>query len=416
MMADYDVIVIGAGAAGIAAARELMAAGLSIHVLEANDRIGGRAWTVQREGLPIDLGCGWLHSADRNPWTGLAETLGFAVDRSAPPWGKAFVESGFPAGDQRAARASRAAFETRLHDAHAASDRASDLLRPDDQWVPFIEATSTYVNGVELEGLSIRDYLSYADADTGVNWRVVGGYGALISAAAAALPVTLGVAATAIEADGRLLSVTTTAGTLAASRVVVTLSTSVLSSGALRLPSALDDRLEAAAQLPLGLADKIYFHLELPGGLDLDVQALGNPHVARTGSYHIRPLGRPLIEGFLGGAVARELEAGDEMAAFAVDELAGLFGADIKRRLRLIAHSRWGSEPLSGGSYSHALPGHAGARSVLATPWQDRIYFAGEACSESDFSTAHGAYATGIAAARTILASSGKEAGADPGL
>ncbi len=413
MTNSYDVIVIGAGAAGIAAGRTLTAAGLSIRVLEANQRIGGRAWTIHREGLPIDLGCGWLHSADRNPWTVLAEPLGFAVDRSAPPWGKKFLELGFSVSEQSAARKARASFDARLRNSDGETDRAADLLQPGDPWTPFLEATSGWVNGAELESLSIRDYLAYVEADTGVNWRVVRGYGALIEGAAAALPISLGVAATAVEPRGRLLAVTTTAGTLEASQVVITIPTDLLASGGLRLPAALDDRLETATHLPLGLADKVYFHLEAAEGLGLDIQALGNPHVARTGSYHIRPLGRPLIEGFFGGAVARGLEAGDDMAAFALDELAGLFGADIRRRLRLAAHTQWAREPFARGSYSHALPGYASARAVLAKPWDDRIYFAGEACSERDFSTAHGAYATGVAAARAILASSRRRTGSD---
>lgn len=399
----YDVVIVGAGAAGIAAARELARGGLGIRVVEANDRVGGRAWTIHHAGMPIDLGCGWLHSAGRNPWTALAPALGFAIDRAPPPWGKQFLELGFSAAEQRAARSAYATLEARLRDAVSRSDRAADLLEEGGPWNPYLEALSTYINGAELETLSIRDYLAYVEADTGVNWRVVEGYGALVEAASAELPITLGAAVTAIEANGRLLSIVTTSGTLEADSVIITIPTNLLAAGMIKLPPRLDDRLEAAGRLPLGLADKVVFHVGDMAGLEPDTQVIGNPHRAKTGSYHLRPFGRPLIEGFLGGATARELEADEDMVAFAIDELGQLFGAEMKRRLKPVAQTRWAKQPFSRGSYSHALPGYAHARTTLATPWDDRIYFAGEACSKDDFSTAHGAYASGVAAANAIL-------------
>jgi monoamine oxidase len=95
MSADVDVVIIGAGAAGIAAARRLAASHLSATVLEATARVGGRAWTFEVAGMRLDLGCGWLHSADRNPWTRIAEGAGFVVDRRAPAWGRQVDDIGF---------------------------------------------------------------------------------------------------------------------------------------------------------------------------------------------------------------------------------------------------------------------------------------------------------------------------------
>lgn len=403
MSDEYDVVIIGAGAAGIAAARTLRAAGLSLLILEANHRIGGRAHTVTCEGWPIDLGCGWLHSADRNPWTVLAGTLGFDVDRSPPPWGHRFLELGFPTSEQHAARAALEAFDGQVRSSQPATDRAADLLHGAQTWLPFLEAYSSYVNGAQLSEVSIADYRAYITADTRTNWRLPQGYGALIEAAGRALPVRLGIAATAIEAHERRLSVLTTAGRIETPRVIITISTGLLASGALRLPYAVDNRIDAAGRLPLGLADKVWFHLDAPDGFEPDTQAIGNPHRTRTGSYQIRPFGRPLIEGFVGGAAARDLEDGDDLADFAILELVGLFGADIKRRLRLATCSRWGRDPFARGAYSHALPGCSDYRAVLAAPWEDRIYFAGEACAPSDYSTAHGAYDSGVTAARLIL-------------
>src|SRR5215204_3392957 len=100
-MREVDAIVIGAGAAGVAAARRLQGAKLSVLVVEARGRIGGRAWTVQDSGLPLDLGCGWLHSADENEWATVAAELGFAIDKTPPPWGRTAHQLNFSAADQR---------------------------------------------------------------------------------------------------------------------------------------------------------------------------------------------------------------------------------------------------------------------------------------------------------------------------
>lgn len=403
MSGDVDVVVVGAGAAGIAAARRLGDAGLSLIVLEAGDRIGGRAWTIRHDGLPIDLGCGWLHSADRNPWTALAPALGFTVDRTLPPWGRQFRDLGFPAADQEAAHAAFASFEQRLRQAPAGTDRAADWLDEGGPWNPYLEAVSSYINGTDLETLSIRDYLAFADADSGRNWRIIEGYGALIARAASGLPISLGVPVTAIEAEQSKLAIVTGSGTIRAGAAIITVSTDVLAAGLIKLPAALADRIEAASRLPLGLADKVSFAIDRPDELEPDTQVLGNPHEAKTGSYHLRPFGRPLIEGFICGAAARELETGEDMVAFAEDELAGLFGAGIRRGLKPIAQTRWARSPFIRGSYSHALPGCAEARAILAKPWDERIFFAGEACSTRDFSTAHGAYQTGLDAAEAVL-------------
>ncbi|WP_038952209.1 FAD-dependent oxidoreductase, partial [Bradyrhizobium japonicum] len=124
------------------------------------------------------------------------------------------------------------------------------------------------------------------------------------------------------------------------------------------------------------------------------------------GTYHIRPFGQPCIEGFFGGSFARELEdAGDgAIAAHSIDEIAGFLGNDIRRKLKPLYESRWAHDPFARGSYSHALPGHAGDRAILAAPVDGRLFFAGEATSPSFFTTAHGARDSGERAAREMLA------------
>ena len=98
---DFEVVIVGGGAAGIAAGRRLREAGIGCLLVEARPRLGGRAWTVaDPSGFPLDLGCGWLHSADRNPWTAIAQAQGRSIDKTRPPWMRPSAPIGFPLAEQ----------------------------------------------------------------------------------------------------------------------------------------------------------------------------------------------------------------------------------------------------------------------------------------------------------------------------
>jgi monoamine oxidase len=174
----------------------------------------------------------------------------------------------------------------------------------------------------------------------------------------------------------------------------------------LRFHPALPDKVAAARGLPLGLADKVMLALDNDGdALPKDGHLRGSTTKVGTGSYHLRPKGLPAIEGYFGGRFARELEtAGDgALAAVAIDEIVALLGSDYRKKLRPLAASAWELDPFANGSYSCALPGHAGDRAKLAMPVDGRIFFAGEATSPNFFSTCHGALESGIRAAREIV-------------
>ena len=365
---------------------------------------GGR-YTAQFAGLPLDLGCGWLHSADRNPLAALADAAGVEIDRSKAAWGKQLRDLGATAETQAQAWDAYEAFGARLRRDPPASDRAGDAMSPGDPWRPFVDALSGFMNGAEIDQLSVADFLAYDDAASGTNWRLPGGYGAFIAGLGAGLPAALGTRVTAIS-EGRRIRLDTDRGPIEARAAIVAVSTAVLASGAIRFDPPADEHLHAASRLPLGLADKIFLSLAEPDAVPPESHLLGRFDSARTGSYYLRPFGRPVVECFLGGVLARELEAAGEAAAvaFVTDELRALLGADFARGLAPLAVTAWGREPTILGSYSHALPGSADARAVLARPVSPRLCFAGEACSPRDFSTAHGAWETGIAAADQIAA------------
>ena len=144
--------------------------------------------------------------------------------------------------------------------------------------------------------------------------------------------------------------------------------------------------------------------LDEPEALPKDGNLRGATMRTAMGSFHLRPFGQPCIEGFFGGRFAQELEDAGEgaFAAHSIDEIAALLGNDFRRKLKPLAESRWAHDPFARGSYSHALPGHAGKRAVLAAPVDGRLFFAGEATSPNFFSTAHGARDSGERAAGEV--------------
>ena len=343
-----DVAIIGAGAAGLAAARTLEGANLSSIVLEARDRIGGRAHTmIVGDNIPFDLGCGWLHSADQNPFVAIAEQLGFAVDRAMPPWRQRSYKEIFPQADRDEFFAALDAFFTRTEAAaKAAQDSvASDYLEPGNRWNPMIDAISTYINGCELDQVSVQDFENYEDTE--INWRLPRGYGALVAAYGAPCNVALNCNVTLIDHSGPRIRIETSRGTLTADKVIVCVPTDLVAAEAIRFSPALPDKVDAATNLPLGADDKVMLALDSDHDLPKDGNLRAPTMRTAMGTYHLRPFGQPCIEGFFGGRYARELEnAGDgAMAAAAIDEIVSLLGNDFRGKLTPLGESHWSRDP-----------------------------------------------------------------------
>jgi monoamine oxidase len=403
---EIDVAIIGAGAAGLGAAHALQNSGLSTIVLEARDRVGGRAHTIMATpDIAFDLGCGWLHSADKNSFVEIAQRLKIEIDKTRPPWRQQTFDAAFPIVERADfIRALDAFYERAEQAAKGGHDRAaSTILEAGNRWNPMIDAISTYINGCELDQVSILDMDAYEDTE--INWRVRRGYGALMTAYGAVCPLAFNCAVTRIDHSGKRVRIETSQGTLSAGKVIVTVPTNLIAHEAIRFHPTLPAKVDAARGLPLGLADKVMLALDDPEALPQDGNLRGATMRTAMGSYHLRPFGQPCIEGFFGGSFAQELEdAGDgALAAAAIDEIVALLGNDFRRKLKPLAQSGWAHDPFAHGSYSHALPGHAGDRAVLAAPVDGRLFFAGEATSSNFFSTAHGARDSGERAAGEVL-------------
>jgi len=411
---EVDVAVIGAGAAGVGAGRALAAAGRSFVLLEARDRIGGRAWTLGCEGgFPVDLGCEWLHSAETNPLVPLARQLGVAVDEYGEYWADEWNTAKLGEAAYAELRAATDGLFERAEALAAAGgpDAAlADLIAADHSWRPAVEAICGWITGGRLDQVSAIDLGT--NGDTLVNWRLPGGYGALIGTMAEGLPVRLASPVTAIDWRGTAIEIETARGSLKAQRVIVTLPSNVIAGsndgGGIDFTPALPpEKLQAAADLPLGANLKLFLAVEgQPFGPPRDHQLPSRFDRVDCSFLHAHPFGRPVVAAYFGGDLARQLEAAGlaAMSDFVENELAFNHGAAVRGHFSPIAASGWMADPWAGGAYSYARPGAAAARQRLAEPIDERIFFAGEATSRDDFATAHGAYLSGLAAARAALA------------
>jgi monoamine oxidase len=298
-MDDVEVAVVGGGAAGIAAARRLAEASIRCLLIEARPRLGGRAWTVtDASGFAMDLGCGWLHSADRNPWVAVAREFNIEIDTSPPSWARPSPAIGFPLAEQHEFSRAMDEFFARLE---RVQERDSDLpasayLDPASRWNDLIVAVGTYISGAEFDRVSAKDLNRYADSH--LNWRARGGLGALISAAGAHLPCVLGCPVTGIDHRGRRLKVETVKGTVAADQVIVAIPTTLLAAERLAFTPALADKTAAARGLPLGLADKFFMSLDGAEQFENDTRIFGRTDRVGTGAYQFRPGGAPWIEAY----------------------------------------------------------------------------------------------------------------------
>jgi len=407
-MRTHDVIVIGAGAAGLAAARTLIDLGRDAIVLEARDRIGGRAWTESTSfGFAIDRGCGWLHSADENPWREIARQMGIEVLEKNPVWQSRIGDRWMDRDDGgRWDAAIGGWFDAIAAAGEAGRDLPASSVIGDGPYRTLFDNIVTWACGVEVHELSTLDYARYRD--TGFDWPVLAGYGALVSRYGAGLPVRLNTPATALRWGGRDIAVETPVGTLSADAVIVTLPPSVLRAGGMRFDPPLPPaKLDAVAAIKVGTANKVFIAVEGdPFGMPDTSYATSSAERRRVASLSFRPFGHNLVGGYLGGGLAEELELAGEaaMIEFVIGELVDMFGAGIRTHLGKAVATGWHNDPWSRGAYSAARPGHADARAQLAEPIAGRLFFAGEACSIESFGTCHGAYLTGVAAGHASAA------------
>jgi monoamine oxidase len=404
-MSIVDVVIVGAGAAGIAAARRLLAAKKTVCILEARNRAGGRAVTDHSLGCPVDLGAAWLHFARENAWTDLAQSAGLKVIRQEPGWGAvARIGQQIPTAEQRAAI--DAAYGSYYAAIAAAGDAGLDIpishVIPQDRFRARFDAIMTWAVGVESEQVSTLDLNRYADSLD--NWAIQEGLGTTVALAAHHLPIRFETVVNTIDWQQRPIRLHTSQGVMEAGAVIVTVPTSVLAGGRVKFTPPLPDRHRSAIEnIPLGVANKVFFRAP-PEAMPFlqTTHVLARDDNSRTTNLLFHAAAQPVICAYFGGDFSKELEDHGELAPFALAELRRLYGARFADSLSAPVTTGWGSDPYAQGSYSAARPGHAHARQWLAEPVTPQLLFAGEACSEQYFGTLHGAWLSGVQAAETL--------------
>jgi monoamine oxidase len=408
--ADVDAVVVGAGAAGIAATRRLRAGKARVALFEAGNRIGGRCVTdTATFGVPFDLGAHWMHYPGSNPLAALAPSAGLEV-YPAPRGQIARV------GPRNARDAELENFLSNLVRAHRAIDEAgrakTDVAAmralPADlgAWQHTIEfALGPFVCGKPLAQVSAEDLAHTGGRDIAAFCRQ--GYGALLAKLAAGLSPQLSDPVTKLDWDRRGIYVYTSKGRLRTRTAIVTMSTNALAAGKLEFKPGLSHRvLEAAANLSLGSYDHI--GLLMPGNpLDLERDDLVFEQAAsqRTAALLANVSGTDLHIVEVAGDFGRELSAQgeDAMLEFARGWLVSLFGSGVKNAITRGHATRWNAEPWVLGAMSAATPGNADARRLLRERVGSRIWFAGEAVHETKWGTVAGAWEAGERAAVAAL-------------
>ncbi len=401
---EADVAVIGAGAAGIAAARRLLAAGLTVTVVEARDRIGGRAVTVAIKGHPVDLGAHWLHAGPVNPLVALGRSRGENL-RRAPVDGHLFVRGRAGRRTERAAldRAFAAADRAMALAARAAEDRpVSKALPPMGPLGRRVAAIYGLVSGRPLDEVSLHDFASMDYAD---NLFVAGGLGAYLARLAHGLPVRLGAEATAVDWSGAGVGIGTTAGTVRARAAIVTVPIAVLQGGGIRFTPALPADIEEAVH---GFTAGVYEHVVLHWphspfrGADRLAGLVGTRReppgllTCIDGTpFHFFELDQP-------GAAAFDGRDPHAAARFARAVLAAHFGPRALDGLSVPCVTAWRRDPFARASWAVVPPGLLAIRDRLEVPTGERIWFAGEALSRAQWGTAGGAWESGERAAEGV--------------
>ena len=406
---DADIVVIGAGAAGISAARRVMAANRRVVVVEASGQVGGRCITdTATFGAPFDRGARWMHNPETNPMIKLARAAGLEI-YTAPMGQKIRI------GRRNARAGETEEFLAALVRANRAIDEASrgraDVacasVLPKDlgDWA----GTAEFVLGAGFAGKDLKDVSAIDKARAQERNAAIAcrqGLGTLLAKLGEQVPLSLSTPASRVSWSNRDVTVETPSGKIAARAAIVTVSSNVLAAGGIKFTPDIPKRqLDAAAKLSLGSLDRIALQFSgNPLGLARDDIIMEQSNSTRTALLLANMGGSSLCSIDIGGSFGRDLSAqGDAaMLAFAKEWLAKLFGSEIAAAVKKSSATRWNAAPFTLGAMSSAVPGGQGSRKILSEPF-GCMFLAGEATHEILWGTVDGAWESGERAAEAAL-------------
>jgi len=395
MPSNCQLLIVGAGAAGIGAAHAAQRAGIDYKIVEASHRVGGRALTEElAPGIPWDLGCHWLHSGSINPLASVADQLGIHYDQELPTRGFYLNGNRLSASDEMLYQQFTEEVWSKIKalDASGKDTALSELIDLQSQWAPYYNYWQSLMTSRDVDCFSALDLVRYEDTDE--NWPVREGYGALLQQHASDLPVSLNTTVECIDWSGGEVLVITNRGTIQARHVIITVSTGVLAARDIdfkpELPIATQESIDA---LPLGC----YNNFAMLYGEDWPFDSDTPDRIDYSNgddinfAFKLRCSGWPYIYCAVAGRQAEWLERQPqaESESLMMSALTSIFGTQFKHKIVKFKSSAWGGDPFIKGAYSASKPGCADQRKVLATP------------VERAFCTAHGAWQSGWDAVNT---------------
>ncbi len=424
MTHPIDTLVIGAGAAGLAAARHLHDAGVSAVVVEARDRIGGRAHTsYDFASHPVELGAEFIHGENVCTWA-LMERFGMHALDQVPLLNVRGYVDGKLYGHDEFLRSPmiRAAFSMKsvATDWLAAGRGDASLLEvarvtnsergvslTAGEWATWSHFFAQY-HAADPDQLGAAGWLEPSFENDGVrlNFRITEGYSALLAAFADGLDVRLSTPVQRIEWDAAGVRIHAAGETLDAERVIVTLPLGVLQEGGIVFdPPLPDDKQHAIEGLGAGAIAKIILRFDEQLWPD-DLTFL---FTERESQVWWRP-GRcrddeaPVLMAFFGGSSVAHFRAfGEDAPLAALDDLETMLGRKLGSHLVSSRFVDWQADPYTRTGYSSVPPGGAGLRDALAAPIGSVLYFAGEATNRNRPATVHGALESGYRAAHEVM-------------
>lgn len=422
-----DVLVIGAGIAGLAAAKDMQAAGKRVQVLEARQRVGGRIWSWREWGVPIELGANWIETAKGNPLVNLAQQSGTATAADPEEAGDEMLIDMITNKKMTGAAVDNLydRYEAIIDDAVDSADnynkdvslRTAITNMPDYKKLSAAEKRQLEVvmaqvidddAAIEADKLSLKAYDAGDDAYSGGNKFVVGGYDKIPALLATDIPIEYNVVVDKITWGNSGVTVSAGAKSWSAQAVIVTIPLGVLKAGKITFSPALPAKYtQAINQLAMGVLDRCVLKFATAfWGSDYSTFTLAgsDPHLWYQFIPLNEPLGIPALVAFNAGSKALALEAKSDaqIVAEMTQVVQKAFGTNVTSTGAIV--TRWGKDPYALGSYSYVpLGGSFGARKTLATPVSNQLYFAGEAYTTTDASTVHGAYNSGKKTAATLL-------------
>lgn len=418
------IIVIGAGLAGLAAARELQNQGYQVVVLEGRDRIGGRLWTsTQWPDLPLDLGASWIHGLVGNPLTELAKQANAKVIETSYESNRIYDVSGNELDEAKERRLDKLR-EQLQRTIDVAQDADTDIslrqvinrlqarIGADEevkQMLNFIASSTLeqeYAGSVEKMSAQWFDSAEEFDGEDGL---FAEGYHQIVKFLANGLTIKTGHVVQRVDWEDDEVHVSTKTEKFSAEQAVVTLPLGVLKAGRVKfsppLPKTTSDAID---KLDMGVLNKCYLRFPRVFWPD-DVDWL-ECITAKHGEWvewvsFVRAVNAPVLLGFNAADRGREIESwtDQQIVASAMARLRHLFGSGIPEPIDYQI-TRWASDPFALGAYSYNPVGaDPQLRRQMAKPMADKLYFAGEATDHEYYGTAHGAYLSGLRAAAQII-------------